>query len=129
MNRSMRRRIASVGVVASGAIAWLLWRFPPASSRFYPRCPVYETFHIYCPGCGGTRAVSALLHGRLMDALHSNPLVVLLLPLVLAFVAVAWFRAIRDTEFRWPDVPGIWVKAALAAAIAFMVIRNFPQGR
>ena len=129
MNLSMRRGIAGAGAAAFGAIAWLLWRFPPASSRFYPRCPVYENFHIYCPGCGGTRAVSALLHGRLMEAFHLNPLVVLLLPLVLAFAAVAWFRAIRDTEFRWPDVHEIWVKVALAAAIAFMVIRNFPQGR
>ena len=110
-------------------MAWLLWRFPPASSRFYPRCPVYENFHIYCPGCGGTRAVSALLHGRLAEALQFNPLIVALLPLALAFAAVAWLRAIRDPEFRWPDVPGIWMKAALAAAIAFMVIRNLPQGR
>jgi hypothetical protein len=61
-----------------------------------------------------------------VEALHFNPLIVALLPFALVFVAVAWFRAIRDTEFRWPDVPGIWVKAALAAAIAFMVIRNLP---
>ena len=29
----------------------------------------------YCPGCGGTRAVKALLHGRFLDAVWYHPLV------------------------------------------------------
>jgi hypothetical protein len=114
--------------VGAATSAWVLWRFSPASSGFYPRCPIYETFHFYCPGCGGTRALAALLHGHFADALHLNPLVVILLPFVLTFLSVAWFRALRSAEFRWPRVPGVWVKATLAAAIAFTVIRNLPHG-
>lgn len=129
MSLRLRRRIAGLGVLGAVAAPWLAWRFPPASSGFYPHCPIYETFHIYCPGCGGTRAVSALLHGRLADALHFNPLVVVLLPFLFTFLAIAWIRAVRDADFRWPDVPEIWIQATLAAAIAFTVIRNLPIGR
>jgi hypothetical protein len=125
---ALRRTAAHLGAACVAAAAWILYRFPPDSSGFYPRCFFKETFHLDCPGCGGTRAVAALLHGRLAEALHFNPLVVILLPLVLAFLGMAWFRAIRDTEFRWPFVPSLCLKATLAAAIAFTVMRNLPHG-
>lgn len=37
---------------------------------------LFDTFlGIYCPGCGGTRAVAALLHGHFLKALWYHPLV------------------------------------------------------
>lgn len=38
-------------------------------------CIWYERFHIYCPGCGGTRAVKALLRGDILMSLWYHPLV------------------------------------------------------
>lgn len=40
----------------------------------YP-CFLKEVVHLYCPGCGGTRAFYALLRFDLPDAVLSNPLV------------------------------------------------------
>ena len=37
---------------------------------------------LYCPGCGSTRALYALLHGRPGEALAMNPLLL---------VVLAWF--------------------------------------
>ena len=53
---------AALGLLAAG---YLLWRFPlgrPTVSA----CWFYSRFHIYCPACGGTRALTALAHGQVV---------------------------------------------------------------
>ena len=39
-------------------------------------CFIRELFGVYCPGCGGTRAVWALLHGQILMSLRYHPVVV-----------------------------------------------------
>jgi hypothetical protein len=44
-----------------------------------------------CPGCGMTRAISSLLHGRLEEAVRHNWLVVVVYPLLcVVFVRAVW---------------------------------------
>lgn len=43
-----------------------------AAGRLGYRCPVRATLGIDCPGCGGTRALTALLRGDVPGALRSN---------------------------------------------------------
>lgn len=38
-------------------------------------CVIYRLLGIYCPGCGGTRAVNAILTGHFLQALWYHPLV------------------------------------------------------
>ena len=38
-------------------------------------CPFSSVLGIYCPGCGGTRAVKALLHGQIIQSFWYHPLV------------------------------------------------------
>lgn len=40
------------------------------------RCVFNEYMHIYCPGCGGTRAIVLLLHGDIAAAFVYHPFVV-----------------------------------------------------
>ena len=40
----------------------------------YP-CSFYSTFGLYCPGCGGTRAVDCLLHGHFIRSFLYHPAV------------------------------------------------------
>lgn len=40
-------------------------------------CAFHELFHLYCPGCGGTRAMFDLLKGQVLESLYHNPAVVL----------------------------------------------------
>jgi hypothetical protein len=110
-----------------GAIAGsvLLYRFPPERYAFYPACPVFRYLHLYCPGCGSTRALAALLHGHFGQAMYYNPFFVMLLPLLLAFGGIAYWSAITRNRLEWPRVPQAAVTALLAVMAVFTVFRNF----
>lgn len=40
-----------------------------------PACVFSSCLRMYCPGCGGTRAMWALLHGRIWESLWYHPIV------------------------------------------------------
>ncbi|MDE7311407.1 MAG: DUF2752 domain-containing protein [Eubacterium sp.] len=47
----------------------------PSLARLLPPCLFHQISGYYCPGCGGTRAVRALLHGRLLQSAFFHPFV------------------------------------------------------
>ncbi len=124
MKLETRRWIANLAALAAAMTALVLARFPPATSSFYPRCPVFFWLHVYCPGCGGTRAMAALLHGHLQEALHWNTAMVLFLPFALVFFARSYWRAVKAGPFFWPAVPDSLLKVSLFAIAVFTVSRN-----
>ena len=64
-------------------------------------CPFYAVTHLYCPGCGGTRAVTALAHGQILRAMYYH------LPFVLTAVLAAAYM-ISQTLWRLRGKQG-WV--------------------
>lgn len=58
------------GVFLGGVLLWNALGQPSL-----PACWFYTRWHIYCPGCGGTRAFIALLSGRMLDSLWFHPAV------------------------------------------------------
>ncbi|MEO8750042.1 DUF2752 domain-containing protein [Dermatophilaceae bacterium Sec6.4] len=93
-------------------------------------CPLYALTGLYCPGCGGMRAVNDLTNGDLRAAVSSNVLALTLLPVVIGW----WLVEVRN---RWRGVHVVpftrrhaSTATTLAAivAIGFMVVRNTPWG-
>jgi Protein of unknown function (DUF2752) len=118
------RAAAPATLLAAGAI--VLLRFPPSRSDFYPECPIYAALHLECPGCGATRALAALLHGHLNEALHCNALITLLLPFALGYGIICYWRLLRNESYRWPRLPTATIYAVAAAALLFTILRNMP---
>ena len=109
----------------SFALGCLLLRvFPPNQYGFYPRCPVFEYFHVYCPGCGATRALAALLHGQFAAALHYNAFFVILLPMLLAYFGFSYIRLLRGSAIPWPAISMRAIQLACAAGFLFAIARN-----
>jgi hypothetical protein len=121
--RAPRLQASFLGFAITGVGA-LLYFFSPEQNSFYPRCPIFRWTHLRCPGCGATRALAALLHGRLNEALHFNALFVFLAPLVLGYFVVTYYRVMRNARWVWPQVSIPVLQCLLAVTAVFTVTRN-----
>ena len=63
-------------LVVTAAIFLILYKILPLPyDKLMMPCIFRSVTGLYCPGCGGTRAVSALLHGHLITSFVCHPLV------------------------------------------------------
>ena len=87
--RSIEEELYRLGLVclAVAAVGLPLFSFY-LSERGFPRsiCLFLLFFGMYCPGCGGTRSVTALLHGHLLQALWYHPLVPYMIGIYLVYM-------------------------------------------
>jgi len=116
-------RAAAPLVLVAGAAAVLL-RFPPAQYSFYPQCPIDRYLHLQCPGCGTTRALAALLHGHIAEALRLNALTTLLAPLAAIYAALCYRRFLKRETIQLLRLPHSAVYATLTLAVLFCIVRN-----
>ncbi|MBF6349831.1 DUF2752 domain-containing protein [Nocardia flavorosea] len=118
---------AAVASAGAGAVLLLHFRDPHVPGS-YGLCPSYALFGVYCPGCGGMRAVHNLTEGNIIDSLHSN---LLALPVLVLFALWVGDWAVRAWRGEGPRLPGIgtgtmWV--LLGSLAAYAVLRNTPWG-
>jgi len=121
------RRWPAAGPVATAAgvcaLTALVAVRDPFKHQITPPCPFHELTGLWCPFCGGTRAVWAATHGDLRLMLHANALV----PVIVALFAWFWFAWLGKTTNRWSiPVPrgraSAWALAVVL--VAFTVLRN-----
>lgn len=116
--------IATAVLVLCGLLFFFV---DPASSGVYWSCPFHTLTGLYCPGCGAQRALHAVLHGRVIEALSLNALVVL--------VFLPWgiygYAAYAAAALGIARIPAIGInprrlQILLTLVILFGVLRNIP---
>lgn len=122
-----KRQLSQILITSATVIiaALLYFYFDARYYSFFPRCIFYTLTGFLCPGCGSQRAVSSLLHGDIMQAVHSNVLVVASFPFILFSYIVSVVNDFRTAPliqkiFYSP----LFVKVLLAVVIFFFVLRN-----
>jgi len=114
-----------VAAVALGVATAYTFARSPFEPGAFPLCVFYAGTGLYCPGCGGLRAVHQLLHGQFADAVSLNALAVFaIIPLTL--IALGWWAgSAAGLGWRAPRLhPAVWWGLG-ALVLAFSVARNF----
>lgn len=90
-----------------------------------PPCVMYNYFGLYCPGCGGTRALISLLHGRILRSLWYHPLVPYSAVLYGTFmISHAAARITRYRYFRGLRFRNWYLYGAIVVLGANWLLRN-----
>lgn len=111
-------------LAVAGGIALLRSFDPNTAGSWFPSCLFHDVTGWYCPGCGITRALHALVHFDLMRAFAMNAFFVLSLPLLAAMV---WQGATQRAFL--PKVVQRFVfdgRCWIGALLVFGLARNLP---
>ena len=119
--------LVTIGTLALATLA-LHYRDPHQHGS-WGLCPLYAATGIYCPGCGGLRAVNDLTDGHVGAALSSNILVTLLIPVSVVLLSVWALDKWRGTtrHVPWSRLRP-FVVALLTVMFLFAVVRNTGSG-
>lgn len=88
-------------------------------------CILHDVFRIYCPGCGGTRAIFALLRGDVVESFCSNPLVIIGGLLILYYEIGVGITLLKKNGKRYYTTSLVPVIVFAFVAITFTVVRNY----
>ena len=120
-------RLACVVAVCFIFVIGLWWLKTHGLAGTPLRCIFHQLTGLHCPGCGMTRATSALLEWDVIPAIRCNPLGVILLPIALFGVGLEAIGWVRGTTPPWKIPLGRHGAKILAAlVILFFILRNFP---
>lgn len=75
----------------------------PMASGHPVQCPWRLLTGTLCPACGSQRALHALMHGHVLQALSYNYFFILSIPYALAAVLVSWYNVNHSLDWlkRW----------------------------
>jgi Protein of unknown function (DUF2752) len=89
-------------------------------ARYAFRCPVNAIFGVYCPACGSTRAVHALMAGHFSAAFHDNAL--LFATPALLTLGLVVVRRKGEKMFYFGYLPIL-----ISLVVYFVIARNQPH--
>lgn len=103
---------------------WLLAHFA-LKYVMLPECNFYKWTGLYCPGCGDTRAVIALMNGDILLSLRQNALIVVLLFILAALYIELLLKVVFEKRFKSPVLNLKFLCIFLMLFAVYSVVRNF----
>lgn len=87
-------------------------------------CVMHDVLHLYCPGCGGTRATFAFLQGHLLESLYYNPAVLLGAMLILHYEVGVILTLVKKNGKRYYCSNVSLVVLYIVVILLFTIVRN-----
>ena len=88
------------------------------------QCPFLSLFHLYCPGCGGTRMVISMLHFDFYQAFRWNPLMFIVFCLIFIYIPTNLILYKKKKVWILPSTY-FWI-GFIIILILYMILRNIP---
>ena len=122
--RAWRRLFLQVNLGFLCFFFLLLWGAFLSRLLFGERvCLCVRWLHLYCPGCGGTRALLCLLRGEFLLAVRLFWPLAVLLPVALYYEVISLAGCVcRSFALPRPALWPLWV--AVGSFAVFFVVRN-----
>ncbi len=92
--------------------------------NFYIPCPIKTLTGFYCPGCGITRMLLALLQLDIYKAFRYNPVVFIMLPIGLYLYID---NLIRKDKSLYKKIPEKFWYIIIIILIIYGILRNIPM--
>ena len=95
--KDKRNRIITLTLPLTGLLLLFLKEHILALTPQIPGCFIYTKLHLFCPACGNTRSVAALLRGDIITSLHYN-----ITPGLVLILAIAAYIEFAFASFGKP---------------------------
>lgn len=90
------------------AVLATLYILDPTEHPLMPKCPVKLLTGLSCPGCGFQRALHAVLHGHLVQAVRFNYWMVFAFPYLILLIIEKW--VLRG---KWQQRAEHWLESSV----------------
>lgn len=101
-------------------------RDPSTASNQFFSCMWLVITGGFCPGCGMTRAVHDLMHGRLLQAIDHNAFGIVLLAFIATIAIKPMWLALTRNTWRSPAIPEPVIYTLAASLLLWWILRNLP---
>jgi len=120
-NRSLKQQLLALGLAVAFCVIYLI--FGDMFGVYVP-CIFRKITHLYCPGCGITRMLAAILTGDFYQALRYNPLICILLPLAIVYLVDYLINQARGQKSLLVRTPNwVWI-LMIVVLVIYGIMRN-----
>ena len=123
---TLEDELFQIGIAALAAVLMLAVLYLCLLRRILPPIPCFFTtvLGIYCPGCGGTRALIAMLHGHFLKALWYHPLIPYTAVIYLGFMLTQGLNRLGLKRVRPWQFHNWYLWGGLTLMIVNFILKN-----
>ena len=125
-NQKEEKEIYLCGLLLLGILLfWLAAERLLDLKLFLPPCIFHSLTGLYCPGCGGTRAVLFLLHGQVGKSFYYNPAVSYAILFAFAYMISHTLKHVTKGRIRGFHYRNGYCYLGVALFVANWVWKNY----